>query len=426
MRDPRLHGFYAAAIVLAFSLSLLSTSALATSREQVIYAFSLGYSDCSQLFTASLIADKSGNLYGTTTGGGAYGGGCIFKLSPNPDGSWSATVLYSFSGLEGIPDAALVFDNAGNLYGTGHGGLYGSGAGVAFELSPSPSGTWTLAVLYNFGNGDDGSDPVSELVFDAAGNLYGTTEFGGVHRGGTVFKLSPSPNGWTETVLHSFWGKIQGPSPCAPVGGVVMDSVGNLYGVTGYGGNNGGFGAAYELVLKNGVYKERTIHNFDGYDGEDPSSTLVMDSNGNLYGTTSVGGSRQDICPYVGCGTVFELTKDRGGKWTETVLYSLGDNGVSALGPVAFDSAGNLYAAAQFGGLEGQGSVFRLTPRRDGSWRETALHLFHYYDRHYRTGRDGQAPYAGVIVYEGQLFGTTSSGGIHDEGTVFSIRLAHP
>ena len=421
MRDPRLHEFYAAAIVLAFSLSLLSTSALATSREQVIYAFT----NCTDAISP-LIPDGSGNLYGTASGGGAYQHGCVFELSPNADGSWTETLLYSFSGNDGeFPSASLVFDKVGNLYGTAGGGLYAGGS-VVFELSPSPGGTWTETVLYNFGNGNDGSGSVSELVFDSAGNLYGTTNTGGAHRGGTVFRLSPSPNGWTETVLHSFWGKIQGPSPCAPVGGVVMDSVGNLYGVTGYGGNNGGFGAAYELVLKNGVYKERTIHNFDGYDGEEPSSTLVMDSNGNLYGTTSVGGSRQDICPYVGCGTVFELTKDRGGKWTETVLYSLGDNGVSALGPVAFDSAGNLYAAAQFGGLEGQGSIFKLSPRPDGTWTEHVLHLFHYHNAHYHYGKDGMNPYAGVIVQGANLFGTTASGGIHDEGTVFSIRLAHP
>lgn len=425
MRDPRLHGFYASAIVLAFSLSLFSTRALATSREQVIYAFS-GFPDCGNLPIASLIADKSGNLYGTTLGGGAYGGGCIFKLSPNPDSSWSETVLYSFSGPDGDgPTAGLVFDKSGNLYGTtDRGGTYD--AGVAFELSLSPGNTWTETVLYNFGNVDDGSDSRSELVFDAGGNLYGTTEFGGAHRGGTVFRLSPSPKGWTETVLHAFWGRIQGPGPSNPVGGVVIDSGGNLYGVTLAGGNKGGFGAAYELVPKNGIYKERTIHSFDGYDGWMPNSTLVIDSSGNLYGTTMVGGSRLDLCPGAGCGTVFELTKDRGGKWTETVLYSLGDNGVYAVGPVAMDSVGNLYAAATTGGFEGQGSIFRLTPRRDGSWRETVLHLFHYYDRHFRTGRDGQLPYAGVIVYDGQLFGTTSSGGIHDEGTVFSIRLAHP
>jgi uncharacterized repeat protein (TIGR03803 family) len=418
MRDLRLHGFCASAIVLAFSLSLLSTSALATSREQVIYPFY----DCSGSI-APLIVDGSGNLYGTNSGGGAHGGGCIFKLSLNPDGSWSESVLYSFSGNDGkFPSAALVFDKVGNLYGTTRqGGLYGGG--LAFELSPSPGGTWTETVLHNFGNGSDGSGLSSELVFDAAGNLYGTTELGGVHHGGTVFKLSPSPNGWTETVLHAFLGRGQG--PISPAGGVVIDSAGNLYGVTSAGGNKGVFGAAYELVPKNGAYVERTIHSFDGSDGRLPGSTLVMDSSGNLYGSTWFGGSL-DLCPPPGCGTVFELTKDRGGKWTETVLYSLGDNGYIAVGPVVFDSAGNLYAAAMAGGFEGQGSVFKLTPQRGGSWRETALHLFHYLDSHYRTGRDGQQPHAGVIVYEGQLFGTTISGGIHDEGTVFSIRLAHP
>src|SRR5450631_95071 len=419
MRDLRLHGFYASAIVLALSLSLFSTSARATSREQVIYAFSLGYSDCSDPI-ASLIADESGNLYGTTLGGGAYGGGCIFNVSLNPDGSWSESVLYSFSGIDGkVPGNALVFDKVGNLYGmTRQGGLYDGG--VAFELSPSPGGTWTETVLHSFGSAGDGDGPSAELTFDDAGNLYGTTTGGGAHRGGIVFKLSPGPSGWTETILHAFWGRIQGPGPAVPAGGVVIDSAGSLYGVTEFGGGNGGFGAAYQLVPKNGVYKERTIHSFDGYDGEEPSSTLVMDSSGNLYRTTSFGGSGD-------YGTVFQLTKGKAGKWADNVLRSLnGNDGYLAVGPVVFDSAGNLYAAAEAGGFEGQGSVFRLTPQRGGTWRETVLHLFHYYDRHYRKGRDGQAPYAGVIVYGGQLFGTTSSGGIHDEGTVFSIRLAHP
>ena len=136
MRDPRLHGFYAAAIVLAFSLSLFSTGALATSREQVIYAFS-GFPDCGNLPTDSLIADESGNLYGTTLDGGAYKQGCVFRLSPTADGGWSEAILHSFSGPDGaFPGAALVFDKSGNLYGTTvDGGAYGVGA--AFKLSPS-------------------------------------------------------------------------------------------------------------------------------------------------------------------------------------------------------------------------------------------------------------------------------------------------
>src|SRR5450631_523575 len=147
MRDPRLHGFYAAAIVLAFSLSLFSTRALATSREQVIYAFS-GFPDCGNLPTDSLIADESGNLYGTTLDGGAYKQGCVFRLSPTADGGWSEAILHSFSGPDGaFPGAALVFDKSGNLYGTTvDGGAYGVGA--AFELSPSLNGGWTEVVLH--------------------------------------------------------------------------------------------------------------------------------------------------------------------------------------------------------------------------------------------------------------------------------------
>ena len=281
-------------------------------------------------------------------------------------------------------------------------------------MSPSTDGTWTETVLYNFGNGDDGVGP-SNLIFDSAGNLYGTTVGGGPRRGGIVFRLSPAPNGWTETILHAFWGDVAGPGPSNPASGVVMDSAGNLYGVTGFGGGNGGFGAVYELIPDNGIYKEKTIHSFNGFDGAEPNSTVVMDSSGNFYGTTTFGGNAF-------AGTVFKLSK-ADGKWTETVLYSLGDNGVSALGPVAFDTDGNLYAAAQFGGFEAQGSVFKLTPMPDGTWIETVLHLFHYVDRHFRPHKDGANPYSGVMVNRGKLFGTTLVGGVNDDGTVFEINL---
>ena len=384
-------------------LCVFASKASAETREHVIYAFT----DCWGA-AAPLIADGSGNLFGTTTGGGPNQDGCVFKLSRNGDGSWTETVLHNFSGPDGArPSAALAFDNAGNLYGT---------AGEAvFELTPSSDGTWTETVLYNFGNGDDGRGP-SNLIFDSAGNLYGTTEFGGPHRGGIVFKLSPGPNGWTETILHAFWGDIAGPGPAFPVGGVVMDSAGNLYGVTAAGGGNGGFGAAYKLIPKNGAYKETTIHSFDGFDGEEPSSSLVMDSSGNLYGTTSFGGTGD-------LGTVFKLSKTDG-KWTENVLLSLnGNDGYLTVGPVAFDSAGNLYAAALGGGFESQGSVFELNPNGDGTYTETLLHLFHYVDRHFRPHKDGSNPYAGVMVNRGKLFGTTLVGGVNDDGAVFEINL---
>ncbi len=194
-----------------------------------------------------MIADASGNLYGTTLIGGANdNSGCVFKLSRNGSG-WSETVLHSFNSTDGWqPTGALVFDQSGNLYGTAFGGgAYGGG--VAFELSPSSNGAWTETILHNFGYYNDGHGAGSNLIFDADGNLYGTTTYAsGERKGGTVFKLSPGPNGWTETILYTFPASTGGPDGDGPVGGVVIDHDGNLYGVTETGGANG-YGAMYEL-----------------------------------------------------------------------------------------------------------------------------------------------------------------------------------
>jgi uncharacterized repeat protein (TIGR03803 family) len=410
--SSRIRAAFTAPTVFLSLLLLFPPGMAAQSRERVIYAFYGSSGDCAHP-SDTLTADGAGNFYGATGNGGAYSEGCVFELSPSPDGAWTEAVLHSFSGPDGSGyAAAVVFDALGNLYGTAGGGAYSGG--VAYELSLSGGGTWTETVLYNFGNGNDGSGPGGNLVFDSAGNLYGTTEGGGTHNDGTVFRLTPGPTGWTESILYSFTGHIYGPDGNSPVGGLVMDKQGNLYGVTKFGGTKGGYGTVYELRPKNGGYVESLIHSFDGYDGWEPTSGLTMDSSGNLYGTTSAGGT-------VGYGTIFQLTRGSKGQWTVNVLRSLdGNDGSSAVGPVAIDRAGNVYAAAQFGGLSNTngGSVFSLTRRGDGSWTETLLHLFDFISP---NGSDGQSPYAGVILYRGQLFGTTLSGGVNDDGIVFSI-----
>lgn len=307
----------------------------------------------------------------------------------------------------------MAFDNLGNLYGTAGGGAYSGG--VAYELSPSQDGSWAITILYNFGSGNDGSAPKCNLVFDRAGNLYGTTEFGGTQNAGTVFKMSLGANGWTETVLYSFTGHIYGPDGNGPIGGVVMDNQGNLYGATKFGGTNGGYGTVYQLSPSKGGYVERLIHSFNGYDGWELTSGITMDSRNRIYGTTSAGGT-------VGYGTIFQLSRDTADGWNISVLDSLnGSDGSSAVGPPVFDRTGNVYVATQFGGLKtNAGSVLRLSPTVGGPWKETVLHLFTYP----RNGDDGQSPYAGVIILRGQLFGTTLSGGINDAGTVFTISRA--
>lgn len=379
---------------------------------RVLYAFQAPLPSCFGP-GASLIPDARGNLYGTTSGGGANGQGCVFELSPTA-GGWVESVLWNLSG-QGYSGGALVFDKVGNLYGMSGGGAYNAGA--VFELSPSLDG-WTEAILHSFGSGNDGWDPQSNLIFDNAGNLYGTTEnSGGTRRGGTVFKLSPGPDGWSETILYAFPASIAGPDGDGPIGGVVIDRNGALYGVTQFGEANGD-GAVYELIPHGSGYKERIIHNFSIYDGLEPGSGLTIGPGPALYGTAYFGGDT-NACPYVGCGIVFKLAKDAGGNWNETVLHEMsGTDGNYTVGPVVFDHAGRLYAAAESGGIMGMGSVFMLTPTLNGPWTETILHLF---DFKFPDGKDGRSPYAGVIFGDGKVFGTTLGGGIHDAGIVFEI-----
>jgi hypothetical protein len=286
------------------------------------------------------------------------------------------------------------------------------------------NGGWTETILHTFGSGSDGVGPKSNLIFDSAGNLYGTTTFsGGTRKGGSVFKLSPGQNGWTEAVLYTFPTSLGGPDGNGPAGGVVMDRAGNLYGATGFGGEDG-YGAVYELArLKDGSYKESVIHSFGLFDGLEPQSGLTIDRSGTLYGTTIAGGD-VGVCYYVGCGIVFRLKKNSAGSWTENVLHQMtGNDGASTQGPVVFDSLGNLFAVGQVGGgTNAFGSVFELTPTSSGPWKENVLHIFDYLS----NTNDGASPYAGAIISQGQLFGTTASGGPDFNGTVFEITLPAP
>jgi uncharacterized repeat protein (TIGR03803 family) len=339
--------------------------------------------------------------------------GCIFELSYDGSG-WQQTVLHSFSGPDGSdPAGALLLDKAGNIYGTARGGS--TGEGIAFELSPTGDGSWSEAVIYDFANSPDARDPESKLIFDAEGNLYGTTVQGGNYPndGGGVYELSPGPKGWTETTLYTFPSSINGPDGDYPQGGLVMDKKGNLYGNTESGGEYGD-GAVFELSPSGGGYAETIIHSFNGEDGIYPNAGLTMDADGNLYGTTSYGGGAGYS------GTVFKLSKGADGTWSErNLLVMNGNDGATPLGPVVFDDKGNLYAAAEFGGPDNQGSVFMLTPTQSRApWIETTLHRFDFV---YPNGSDGFSPYAGVFYRAGRVFGTTSAGGVYDSGIVFEI-----
>jgi uncharacterized repeat protein (TIGR03803 family) len=294
--------------------------------------------------SAGLIRDAAGNLYGTTQYGGASGNGTVFKL----DTSGKETVLYSFAGLPDgtTPLAGLLRDEAGNLYGTTQQGGDSScnvvGCGVVFKLDTS--GIETL--LHRFTGGADGANPHGNLTRDAAGNLYGTTQYGGASGNGTVFKLDRTGR---ETVLHSF---TRGPDGAGPLAGLTLDATGNVYGNTEYGGAFG-YGTVFKLDAGT-THKLNVLHSFDGgRNGGTPAASLIRDVAGNLYGTAVVGGVSD-------AGVVFKLdTKGRGG-----VLYSFngGSDGVRPFGSLIRDAAGNLYGTTFAGGDSGFGVVFKLSP----------------------------------------------------------------
>jgi uncharacterized repeat protein (TIGR03803 family) len=244
-----------------------------------------------------LIMDAEGGLYGTAVN--------PFELSPGADG-WNFTLLHSFPSFQGdgVGAFGLVMDASHNLYGTtvgGGGGSCGGGCGTAYELHPTSGGDWKEYILHDFGAGnDDMSFPVGVLVLDGVGNLYGVAP-GGAHRNGAVYRLSRGSNGhWKTTIQYSFTGGEDG---ATPAGGLVMDKSGNLYGVAAAGGDpNCDCGVIYKLApAGNGKWAYTVLHRFAGIDGAQPDAQLILDKNGNLYGTTVTGGVH-------GAGVAFELT----------------------------------------------------------------------------------------------------------------------
>jgi len=387
--------------------------------ETVVYSFA-GSSDPKHPY-AGLIFDKVGNLYGTTEFGGTYNQGTVFGITRNSGGSWTETVLYNFTGGAdgGQPTASLVFDTAGNLYGTtgfGGNGNCNLGCGTAFQLTPG-SGGWTQTVLYTFTGGSDGREPYARLLFDAAGNLYGTTLLGGnigsaCSTGcGTVFKLTRGSGGWTESVPYAFAGGSDGASP---YDGLVFDKAGNLYGTT-YAGGTAGKGAVFKLTPTSSGWTESVIYSFIGGSvGKHPFGGLILDAAGNLYGTAFQGGR--------GYGVVFQLMPNTNGSWTENVLHALGN--APAAYPVAglvMDSAGNLYGTSMLGANQnscggGCGTLFKLTAGTGGAFTFAVIHAF-------GNGTDGYHPTGDLIVDSaGNLYGTTKAGGAAGSGMVFKIQ----
>ncbi len=415
-------------------LAVLGAAAFAAAQtEAVVYQFPANtFSGLAP--NGVLISDAAGNLYGTTQNGGtgsdAYG--TVFELTPGAGGVWTETILHTFTKNDGrYPYAGVVFDSAGNLYGTTYyGGAYGYG--TVFELLPGAGGTWTEKILHSFNyNGTDGLYVSAGVILDDAGNIYGTTNQGGsatcsgADGCGTVFELMPTTGGgWKEKILHNFTGGAT--DGWFPYAGLIFDVAGNLYGTTG-GGGTYNYGTVFELAhTAGGSWTERVLHNFDknGSDGIDPLASLIIDAAGNLYGTTLEGGSSVS-CPDgdYGCGTVFELAVTSGGGYRERILHSFVNNGQDGYYPYAsllFDASGNLYGTASTGGgvndsTYGGGTVFQLEPAAGGRWTERTLHSF-------GSGTDGQYPQSGLTLgSSGTLYGSTPFGGSGGNGIVFEI-----
>jgi uncharacterized repeat protein (TIGR03803 family) len=333
------------------------------------------------------------------------------------------TVLHSFpGGANGsAPAGILAMDSAGNLYGaTNQGGLNGAcsgeSCGIVYELSPASGGGWTETVLYSFLGTTDGANPNSGVILDSAGNLYGTTLWGGDTNCssvgcGTVYELVRGSGGsWTEKILYEFTGESDGGNP---LGGLVFDSRGNLYGTTSAWGDlggceNNGCGAVFELSpASGGTWTETTLHTFSHLvgDGNAPSASLTIGGLGVIYGTTPLGGLYPNYCPE-GCGTVFGLTPVAGGSFRYGVIYQFGATATDAQNPgggvILLER--KIYGTTANGGSVGAGTFWELSGGSRG-WTETILHSF-------LGGTDGQSPTATMVVGPaGTIYGTTENGG---------------
>lgn len=394
-------GFRKPALALALfcGLAMAATQSTQAQTFSLLHSFSGGH-DGGTLYSGVTI-DRAGNFYGTTfsgggTGCGGSGCGIVFKLV-HRDSSWQLTPIYIFTGLSdgGYPEAGVVFGPDGSLYGTTEAGGSG-GFGVVYRLQPPATACgsvlcpWIETVLYNFENGEPSF--TGALTFDASGNIYGTTYDGGSTGYGSVYELSPSNGGWNEMVLHSFMGGNDGGFPDS---GVILDSAGNLYGTTQAGGET--YGVVYKLTHSGSGWTETVLYRFtDGSDGSSPWGGLVFDAAGKLYGTTQGSGIQ-------GGGTVFQLSPATGA-WTLTTLHTFVFDEGWPYATLTMDTPGNLYGTTAYDdGTGSDGVAFELV--RSSGWTYETLHTFDGLS-------DGGGPYGGVTMdTSGNLYGTTAAGG---------------
>jgi uncharacterized repeat protein (TIGR03803 family) len=421
-----------------------SLTAAAPARQDAEHWPPLVYSFCAQPNctdganpVGGLITDAAGNLYGATNGGGARSGGVVYMLKPiEGKNAWTQIVLHDFCNSSeciasgAYPQAGVIMDEAGNLYGTTSGG---GGAGVVFQLTPdSTRTTWQETILHAFcapyTNCPDGAAPYAALIMDASGNLYGTTVEGGGHDSGVVFKLAPnqSRTAWTYSVLYSFCSQVNCVDGAFPVSGVIADSAGNLYGTTlGYGGGWGA-GVVYQLAPNQNqtAWAYTVIQTFCTPGNCPPGGApggLVLDQAGNLYGV--VNGQ------YDSNGFVFRLApNDTHTSWTATILYSFCQqnncaDGVYPDDGLAVDGQGNLYATTELGGDWGKGTLFRLSPAA-AQWSLSTLYSFCRFAG-CRDGFKSGLPSDGHLLMAGAgtLYSTRFYGGWYGWGAVFSFNL---
>jgi uncharacterized repeat protein (TIGR03803 family) len=432
----RLRWIFSTRLAIAF-LPFLPAGSLAQDSETVLHAFR--YDSDGGFPYAGPTMDSIGNIYGVTYFGGATDGVCcgtVYELMPVQNGGWRYKVIYRFRGASHgeAPSGGLILDAAGNLYGTAQQGGKLFGCGIVYELSPNAKGEWTKTDLYQFNHPDaphyDGCIPSSYLVFDQAGNLYGTTQISGGNEYdnqecdftdwgcGTVFKLAPQGNGkWKETLIHRFpEGSGDGEEP---YGGLVFDHSGNLWGTTLYG-TGSSLGTAFELTPDaNGKWTESAVFNFtsDGT-GYTVYGGLVVDAANNLYGAAMSGGN--------GEGLIFELTPGQGGQITENVIHAFAacndtecPDGIGPFGGLTMDADGNLYGTTTQGGAQGTfcnppgenlevgcGVVFELAPSGKDNWNYSILYGL-------PGGNQGAYPTDDrlFVASDGDIFGTTFVGG---------------
>ena len=406
---------------------LLASSPIANaSTETVIYRFQGGNDGYDP---GVLIADAKGNLFGTTELGGAgpctdpftgavVGCGTVFELSPPSasGGSWTHTVLYDFpNGTSGIASSGvgpgnLLFDAAGNLYGTTYSGG-SANYGTVFQLAPPAvsGGSWTATVVADFTNLAEGAAP-SGLVIDHAGNLFGTATSGGASLDGVIFELTPPSSlggAWTRTTLYSFKGAPNiGKGDGADPQGLALDVLGNIYGGTNWGGTCDGEGGCFGVIFKltppaisGGAWTERVLYRFPDATGT-PDAGFVIDKTGTIYGTSY--------------GSVIQLAR-LGSQWTLNYLHIFTDSnndGVGPFGKLILDKSGNIFGTTEVGGTKGDGTVYELSPPAvsGGAWTENILYDF-------AGGTDGFGPTVGLIRRGNTFYGTTSIGG--NQGCVY-------